>query len=128
MAVHQTGLPFSGAQVRQVSVSVPRVLHVDALKLVVGAVVIVCILSMLFLAQTGRVASAGFQLQALEREQVALMVEAEQHKYRIARASRLDVVAERATRLGLRPATGEQLQYATIELPAVSMVASTTER
>jgi cell division protein FtsL len=94
----------------------------------VGVVAIVCILSILFLAQTGRVATARYRLQELEREHARLTHDAEQYEYRIAKASRLDVVTERAQRLGLRPATGEQLRYATIELPAVPMVASTAER
>jgi hypothetical protein len=86
--------------------------------------VIVCILSLLFLAQTGRVATAGYHLQELEREHTQLVHEAEQYKYRIATASRLDAISERAQKLGLRPAGNEQLRYSTIELPAVPVVAS----
>jgi hypothetical protein len=126
MAVNQTGLPLQRGRTRQLSVS--RALRLNELGLVAGAVAIVCILSILFLAQTGRVATANYRLQALEREHVALTHEAEQYEYRLAKASRLDVLAERAERLGLRPVTGEQVRYATIELPAVPMVASTSER
>lgn len=133
MAIHQTGLPLHSARVRDMSdrvrqISVPRVFPANELRLVVGAIVIVCILSILFLAQTGRVATAGHRLEAIEREHVALVQEAQQYEYRIARASRLDMVAERAARLGLRPATSEQLVYETVDLPMVPVTASTSER
>jgi len=102
-------------------------MRVHELGLLAGAVLIVCILSMLYLAQTSRVAGATYQLQKLQNEHAQLTHDGEQWEYRIAKASRLDVVSERAARLGLRPATGDQLRYATIEMPAVPMVASFPE-
>ncbi len=108
-------------------VVVPKGMRVHELGLLAGAVLIVCILSMLYLAQTARVAAAAHTLQQLEQEHTELTHAAEQWEYRIAKASRLDVVAERAAHLGLRPATGDQLRYATIELPAVPIVASSPE-
>ena len=108
-------------------VAVPQGMRVHELGLLAGAVLIVCILSMLYLAQTARVAAASHRLQQLQDEHVQLIHDAEQWEYRIAKASRLDVVAERAARLGLRPATGDQLRFATIELPAVPVVASSPE-
>lgn len=102
----------------------PAPVRLRELWLLAGAVVIVCLLSVVFLAQTGRVALAGQQLQALERERIQLVQEAEQYEYRIARASRLDVVSERAARLGLRPVSNDQLRYATVEMPAQPVVAS----
>lgn len=125
MAVQQTGVPLRRARMRP---AIAHGLRANELGLLAGAVVIVCLLSILYLAQTGRVATAGHTLQKLEREHVQLIHDGEQWEFRIAKASRLDVVAERAARLGLRPATGDQLRYATVELPAVPMVASTPDQ
>jgi hypothetical protein len=80
-------------------------------------------LSILYLAQTGRVATRGYTLQELQVEHVHLLREAEQYEYRIAAANRLDSIEERATKLGLRRAAPTQLRYATIEQPAGPVVA-----
>jgi cell division protein FtsL len=123
MAITQQQLPLQTARVRRTQ-SPSSYMKLGDSGLIVGAVVIVCILSLLFLAHTGRVATAGYHLQELEREHTQLLHEAEQYEYRIATASRLDAIVERAQKLGLRPATNEQLRYSTIELPAVPVVAS----
>lgn len=102
-------------------------MRVHELGLLVGAVLIVCILSMLYLAQTARVAERAHTLEQLDQQHVRLTHDAEQWEYRIAKASRLDVIGERAQRMGLRRATGDQLRYATIEMPATPMAASTPE-
>lgn len=125
MAVQQTGVPLRRARMRPV---VAHGLRASELGLLAGAVVIVCLLSILYLAQTGRVATAGHRLQQLEDEHVTLVHAGEQWELRIAKASRLSVVAERAERLGLRTATVDQLRYATVEMPAVPMVASTPDQ
>ena len=86
--------------------------------LLAGAVIGVCILSILYLAQTGRVATRGYRLQELQEEHARLLREAEQYEYRIAAASQLDSIEARAIKIGLRPATKAQLRYAMIEMPA----------
>lgn len=122
MAMIQRHLPLYTARLRRAQI--PRAyFKLGESGLIAGAVAIVCILSILFLAQTGQVASAGYELQELQREHQLLLHEAEQYEFRIARASRLDLIAERAQALGMRPATSSQLRYATIELPAVPVVA-----
>lgn len=123
MAINQRMLPLYAARLRRAQLPVGY-FKLGETGLLLGAVVVVCLLSILYLAQTGRVASAGYRLQALEQEHIELLREAEQYEFRIAQASRLDVIAARATALGLRPATGTQLQYATIELPPLPAVAS----
>ena len=123
MAMSQRILPLQTARVRRAQLPTGYFKLGEA-GMIAGAVAIVCILSILFLAQTGRVATAGYQLQALEQQHTVLLREAEQYEFRIAQASRLDSIAARAQALGMRPATSEQLRYATIELPAVPVVAT----
>jgi hypothetical protein len=108
--------------------SAPRsYLRLDEPALILGTIIMICIVSVLFLAQTGRVTTAGLRLQELEREHVHLLHEVQQYQYRIAKASRLDGIAERAQVLGLRPAKAKQLRYTTIEQPEVPMVAATLD-
>ncbi len=116
MAVAQRKLPLQNA--RQRRAQLPHAyFKLGNPGLLAGAIAIVCILSIMFLAQTGHVATAGYELQELKRQQTEMMHEAEQYEFRIAQASQLNAIAERAGRLGLRPATAEQLRFTTIELP-----------
>ena len=123
MAINQRLLPLQNARIRRAQLPIGY-FKLGQSGLIAGAIAIVCILSILYLAQTGRVATAGYRLQELERERTQLLREAEQYQFRIAQASRLNAIADRAQKLGLRPATYEQQRYTTIELPAVPVVAA----
>lgn len=91
--------------------------------LLAGAVVLVCVLSILYLAQTGRVATQGYRLQMLQAEEKVLLREAEQYEFRIAAAQRLQVIQQRALELGYRPATVTQTRYVEIELHSGPLLA-----
>lgn len=84
--------------------------------LLAGAVAAVCVLSILYLAQTGHVATRGYQLQKLQAEEKTLLRQADTYQYRIAKMQVLDVIQERAQMLGMRPATPAQIRYAEIPL------------
>ncbi len=114
MAITSQPMPLQTARRRRARVG--RYFELGNAGLLAGAVVAVCILSILYLAQTGRVATRGHYLQQLQGEEKALLREAEQSEYRIAAAQRLTVVQERATKLGLRPATVGQTRYLQIEV------------
>ncbi len=121
MAVTAQALPLQHARDRRVQY--PKYFRLGYAGLLLGALVAVCILSLLYLAQTGRVATRGYELQELQAEHERLLREAEQYEFRIAAANRLDSIEERAVKIGLRPAVPTQLRYATIELPAGPVVA-----
>ncbi len=123
MAVQQRILPLQLARIRRAQFPTGY-FKLGEVGLITGAVAIVCLLSILFLAQTGRVATAGYKLQELQGEHTLLLREAEQYEFRIAQASRLDAIATRAQAIGMRPAKNEQLRYATIEMPAGPVVAN----
>ena len=108
---------------RERRVQHPKYFKLGGAGLIAGTVIAVCLLSLLYLAQTGRVATRGYVLQELQADRVGLLREAEQFEYRIAVANRLDLIEARATAIGLRRATPAQLRYATIELPAGPVVA-----
>jgi hypothetical protein len=121
MAVSAQALPLQHARERRTEY--PKYIKLSYAGLLAGTAIAVCLLSLLFLAQTGRVASRGYQLQDLQDEHVVLLREAEQFEYRIAAANRLDAIEARATALGLRRADPGQLRYTTIELPSLPVVA-----
>jgi hypothetical protein len=121
MAVTAPSLPLQHARDRRVQY--PKYFRLGYAGLLLGALATVCMLSILFLAQTGRVAARGYMLQELQNDHVRLLREAEQYEYRIAAANRLDVIETRATALGMRRAAPSQLRYITIEMPAGPVVA-----
>jgi hypothetical protein len=123
MAVNQRLLPLHTARLRRAQFP-SAYFKLSEATLIAGAIAVVCILSILFLAQTGRVATAGYRLQELQQQHTTLLRESEQYEYRIATASRLDRISGRAAEIGMRPVTSEQLRYATIELPAGPVVAT----
>ena len=121
MAVTAQALPLQHARERRAQY--PTYFSLGYAGLIAGAVITVCMLSILYLAQTGRVATRGYRLQELQNEHVLLIHDTQQYEFRIAAANRLDSIEERALRLGLRKAAPAQLRYATIEMPAGPVVA-----
>ena len=121
MAISAQVLPLQHA--RQRRTHYPSYFRLGYAGLLAGAAIAVCILSILYLAQTGRVATRGYMLQAHKEENAKLLREAEHHEFRIAAADELGSIEARALKIGLRPATKAQLRYAMIELPAGPVVA-----
>ena len=121
MPVTAQALPLKHARERRAQY--PRYFKLGYAGLLAGTVVAVCLLSILYLAQTGRVATRGYRLEQLQQERTRLKHDAEQYEYRIAAANRLDKIEERATKLGLQRATATQLRYATIQLSIGAVVA-----
>ncbi|HSH81839.1 MAG TPA: hypothetical protein VLA19_25210 [Herpetosiphonaceae bacterium] len=121
MAVTVQSLPLRHARERRAEF--PSYFRLGDVGLLAGAVIAVCILSILYLAQTGRVATRGYRLQELQDRHAMLQREAEQLEYRIAAANRLDSIEERAMKIGLRGAAPTQLRYVTVEMAAGPVVA-----
>jgi len=121
MAVTVQALPLQHARERR-SVY-PSYFKLSYAGLLAVATIAVCMLSILYLAQTGRVATRGFRLQELQDDHAGLMREAQQYEFRIAEANKLDAIQDRATKLGMHPAAPNQLRYITVEMPAGPAVA-----
>ncbi len=121
MAVTVHALPLQDARERRAQY--PTYFKLGYPGLIAGAVVAICLLSILYLAQTGRVATLGYHLQELQEQHVTLVHESQQLEYRIAEANRLDAIEARATAMGMRPAATTQLRFATIEMPDGPVVA-----
>lgn len=101
-------------QARSRRLSLPRYLQLDGSRYLLGLVVILCLMSLIVLAQTGVVATKGYEIARLEAEKVALLRERSALQVRQARAQSLSRVRLRAEQIGLRPYSDDQVRYVTV--------------
>lgn len=101
--------PLQQAKERRGSVS--RYLELDGSRYLLGAIILLCLVSLIALAQTGVVATKGYEISQLEQERVQLLRERSQLQMRLAAAQSLHEVQRRALVLGLKPMTEEQAIY-----------------
>lgn len=113
MAVHAQRLsPLQQAKLRRRELA--RYLKTDASRFLLGMVVLLCLMSMITLGQTGVVATKGYAIVALEQQRTELLRERSLLKHRYAQAQSLEHIRNQATRIGLRPMAREQIRYVTI--------------
>lgn len=101
-------------QARSRRLNLPRYLQLDGSRYLLGLVVILCLMSLIVLAQTGVVATKGYEIARLEAERVSLLRERSALQVRQARAQSLSRVRLRAEQIGLRPYSDAQVRYVTI--------------
>lgn len=107
-------------QARVRRIDLPRYLKLDGSRYLLGLVVIICLMSLLALAQTGVVATKGYEITNLQAQQTQLMRDRSQLLARQAQAQNLERIRRRAEQVGLRPLTDEQVRYINITAPAIS--------
>lgn len=90
-------------------------LNLDGSRYLLGVVVLLGLMSMIALVQTGVVATKGYAIVSLEGELTLLRRENSQLHMQQAAAHTFDVVRQRAQELGLRPTTTDQIRYVVIE-------------
>jgi hypothetical protein len=101
--------PLQQAKARRGAVA--RYLELDGSRYLLGAIVLLCLVSLIALGQTGVVATKGYAISQLEQERTQLMRERTQLQLRLAAAQSLDRVQQKAGALGLRPMTEDQAVY-----------------
>lgn len=107
---------IAGARARRLAL--PRYLRLDGSRYLLGLVLMLCLMSLIVLAQTGVVATRGYAISDLEAEKVSLLRERTELQERQARAHSLERIRRRAEQNGLRPVSDSQIRY--LELPARS--------
>ncbi|PDW01295.1 hypothetical protein [Candidatus Chloroploca asiatica] len=100
---------IEGARARRMAL--PRYLRIDGSRYLLGLVLILSLMSLIVLVQTGVVATKGYALAGLEAEKVTLLRERSLLQERQARAQSLDRIRRRAEQLGMRPVTADQVRY-----------------
>lgn len=101
-------------QARARRLELPRYLKLDGSRYLLGLVLILCLMSLIVLVQTGVVATKGYAITQLEAERTSLIRERSQLQVRQARAQSLELIRRRAEQIGLRPVTPDQVRYVTV--------------
>jgi hypothetical protein len=104
-------------QARVRRIALPRYLQLDGSRYLLGLVVILCLMSLLALAQTGVVATKGYEIANLQAQETQLMRDRSQLLARQAQAQNLERIRRRAEQIGLRPLTEDQVRYIDIAAP-----------
>ncbi|MCX7789345.1 MAG: hypothetical protein N2378_01775 [Chloroflexaceae bacterium] len=115
MAVNSRRLSsIEGARARRLAL--PRYLRLDGARYLLGLVILLCLMSLIVLVQTGVVATRGYAISTLETQKVNLLRERTRLQERQARAQSLERIRRRAEQIGMTPVQEQQIRY--IELPA----------
>jgi hypothetical protein len=113
MAVNVRKL-FPLEQARARRVELPRYLRLDGGRYLIAAALLLSLMSLISLGQTGRLATKGYQLAQLHTRQVELQRERSALLLRLSEAESLTTIEKRAKALSLRPMAPEQARYITI--------------
>jgi hypothetical protein len=114
-------------QARERRSALPQYLRLDGSRYLLGLVLILALMSLIVLVQTGAVATKGYAISQLEHEKTALMRERSQLQVREAQAQSLEMIRRRAEGIGLRPITPDQVRYLDIPEEAIGNRQQATE-
>jgi hypothetical protein len=113
MAVNVRKLfPLEQAKARRIELV--RYLRLDGGRYLIAAALLLSLISLISLGQTGRLATRGYQLAQLQMQQTELLREHSALLLQLSEAESLRSVEKRAKMLNLRPMTPEQARYITI--------------
>ena len=96
----------------------PRYVQLDGGRYLVVAALLLSLMSLIALGQTGRLAAKGYEIAQLQETKVELLRERSTLNLRLSEAQSLAEVEQRAKELHLRPMTAEQARYITIAPPS----------
>lgn len=120
MAVNVQRL-FPLRQARERRRNLSYYLRLDGSRYLLGVAVLLGLMSMIALGQTGVVATKGYAIVQLEHEQTRLLREHSQLQMRLAGAQSLENIRSRAEQIGLRPRTREQERYLVLDTPTLAI-------
>ena len=103
-----------------------RYLKLDGGRYLIGAALILSLMSLISLGQTGRLATQGYELAQLQTQRTQLMRDRSALQLRLSEAQSLEKITQRAKSLNMRPMAPEQVRYVTVE-PTVSAPQPTTD-
>lgn len=92
----------------------PRYLQLDGGRYLIAAGLLFSLISLLSLAQTGRLATQGYEIAQLQAQKTTLLRERSTLQLRLSKAQSLVSIEQRAREIGLRPMAPEQARYITI--------------
>ena len=95
----------------------PRYLQLDGGRYLIAAALLLSLMSLISLGQTGRLATKGYELAQLQTHKAELQRERSALQLQLSEAQSLSAVQRRATEQHLRPMTPDQARYITITPP-----------
>ncbi|NOK58422.1 MAG: hypothetical protein GFH27_549279n228 [Chloroflexi bacterium AL-W] len=106
---------FPLRQAKAQRLQMPRYLKLDGGRYLIAAVMVLSLMSMLTLGQTGRLASKGYTISQLQNQQTLLLRQHSSLQMDLSEHQSLDSITQRAQDMGMRPVAPEQIRYVTIE-------------
>lgn len=102
-------------QARAQRLQLPRYLRLDGGRYLIAAAMLLGLMSLLSLGQTGRLATKGYELSSLTRQRTELLREQSALDLRLSEAQSLSRIERQAKdELGMQPMTPAQARYVTI--------------
>ena len=92
----------------------PRYLQLDGGRYLIAAALLLSLMSLISLGQTGRLATKGYEIAQLQTHKNELLRERSALRLRLSEAQALPAIERRAREQHLRPMTPEQARYITI--------------
>jgi hypothetical protein len=114
--------PLRQAKLRRIEIG--RYLRLDGGRHLIAAALLLSMISLISLNQTGRLAAIGYDITTLRQQKTILLRERNDMLLRLSQAQSLDTVRKRAEELKLRPLTDDQIRYMTVEQPAPDVPAN----
>jgi len=108
---------FPLQQARERRDALLRSLRLDGGRHLIATALLLALMSLLSLGQTGRLAAIGHSITELQQQKTVLMRERNGLLLRLSQAQSLDSVERRAQELKLRPLVPQQVRYITLETP-----------
>ncbi len=116
MAVHAQRLSFL-RQIKRRRHTFSHYLTSHSSRYSIWIIVLLCLISLLTLGQTGMVATKGYAVAELQSQRTELLRDMTHLEVQLASSRSLDRVRSRAEHMGMRPATRNQIRYVTIVEP-----------
>jgi hypothetical protein len=118
MAVNLKQLfPLQQAKARRIELG--RYLRLDGGRYLIAAALILSMISLISLNQTGQLASIGHDISRLRSEKAVLLRERNNLLLRLSKAQSLEAIEKRAVDIQLRPLTSEQQRYMIVDPPII---------
>ena len=105
--------PLKDAKERRVELG--RYLKLDGGRYLIAGALLLSLMSLVSLGQTGRLATQGYEIAQLQNHKENLLRERSQLQLRLSKAQSLTQIERRAAEQNLRPMTQDQARYITLD-------------
>src|SRR5690242_3964707 len=101
-------------QAKAQRVQLPRYLQLDRGRYLIAAALLLAMMSLLTLGQTGRLATKGYEISQLQHQRDELIRNRSAMQIQLAEAQTIEKLKKRAVEQGLRPVDFDQVRYLTV--------------